>query len=120
LHHFASDLQILNGIHRASKVASAAIPWDPTHPLGTVDHSTFGLHDSALAVAPIGVATDIDVDVRAIRRVLSAHGDRTATQTAVAAIAWAVTTALVVMPGCGLVASSIVLSPIELGAATTL
>merc|ERR1712224_273195 len=70
LNHPAGDLEVLYCVDGAAQISAATISWDPTHPLRRVEHSSLGLHDSSLAIAPIGVASDVDVYVGAIRTVL--------------------------------------------------
>jgi hypothetical protein len=120
LHHFAGDLEIFDCVHGTAQIASAAISWNPTNPLGGIDHGTLGLHDSSLAVTSVSVATNVDVSMRAVCTVLRGTGNGSTAQTTVPAVAWAVTTALIVVPSRGLKASAIVLGPIKLGAATAL
>lgn len=73
-----------------------------------------------MAVAPIGVAANIDVDVGTVRTVLSRASHCSSSQTTVSSIAAMIATVHSIMPSCCLVATTIVLGPIKLGTTTTL
>jgi hypothetical protein len=120
LNHPAGHLEVLHCVDRAAQIAAAAISWDPANPLTAVQNSALRLHDSCLAIPAVCVSSNVDVNVGAICTVLSGARNGSSTQATIPAIAWAITTANIVMPSCCLVATTIVLSPVKLSTTTTL
>jgi len=120
LNHPTGDFEVLHGVDRAAQISAAAVSWDPTHPLARVEDSALGLHDFCLAIAAVGVSSNVDVHVGAVPAVLSRARNGSSTQAAIPAVAWAITTANVVMPSRCLKATTVVLSVVKLSTTTTL
>jgi len=120
LNHPASNFDVFYCVNRAAQISTAAVAWNPANPLRRINDGTFGLQYSSLAISAVEVPTNIDINMRAIGTVLRRASHGTATQPTVASITRTVTTTLIIMPCCRLVATAIVLCPIKLCTATTL